>query len=119
MIDPELPVDDPPPLVFASALVEPHPKDMTTDAAAMSTPEMRAIRRAASPGGLVRTAHTARTATTMRAMPEVARCANSIAVSTVPSDGINAPRHAGQLAPHPAPDSVARTTAPSNTTTTL
>lgn len=45
-------------------------------------------------------------------MPLVARCEYSISVPIVGEGGITSPLQVGQWAPQPAPDPVARTTAP-------
>src|SRR5260370_8403472 len=47
------------------------------------------------------------------------RWVNSITVSTRGDSGITCPLHSGQWFPHPAPDPVARTSAPHRITSTL
>ena len=58
------------------------------------------------------------TSTDFPANPLAARCVNSIAVAPS-SSGTSVPLHEGHERPHPAPDPVARTSAPSTITTTL
>ena len=79
-------------------------------------PDTTAPTRAGWPRSTRRkTIHT-RAATTSSATPLAARCVNSIAVAPS-SSGTSVPLHDGHERPHPAPDPVARTSAPSRMTT--
>ncbi len=84
----------------------------------IETPETTAPSRAGCPRRVRRKTSTTSTATSTSATPLAARCANSIAVAPA-SSGTRAPLHDGHDRPHPAPEPVARTRAPSRMTTTL
>ncbi len=81
--------------------------------------EMTAALRAACPLGLVRKAITRRPTTSSSARPLVSRWESSMIVSIRGARGTTSPLQSGQWLPHPAPDPVARTTAPHRMTAML
>lgn len=75
--------------------------------------------RTRCPDGYARQDWNARTAVAMSATPLESRCENSIRVVMLGSGGKTSPLQSGQWLPQPAPDPVARTTAPQRMTATL
>src|SRR5512144_1276159 len=83
----------------------------------MKKTEPAAARRAGCPFGRSRKTQSASSSTRRRAIPLVARWANSITISTPGARGTTSPLHSGQWAPQPAPEPEARTNAPHRITT--
>src|SRR5262249_58532159 len=75
-----------------------------------------ARRRTRWPGGKTAKASTAQRTTAAVTTPLETRWVNSITVSSAGARGTSSPLHAGQWAPQPAPEPVARTKAPHTTT---
>ena len=86
-----------------------------SDSERIPTPESTAAFRTGAPRWLVRKMRTMSQARRSSAIPDEARCVNSMAVAPSNS-GRMTPSQVGHDAPHPAPDPVARTSAPSRIT---
>ena len=69
--------------------------------------------------GKRRNAQTSSSATSARSSPLETRCVNSMMVAALGECCVTVPLHSGQCLPHPAPEPVARTNAPHNTTARL